>query len=107
MTAKFYVSEQNSFFILSTEFLYQRRDSRYERLTDTNPWISNISVWILVVERFTRLTVASHSVVQTVITNSSTNITRCHIHCHVKVAVVRVAVTVTLCRSRQKQNENS
>lgn len=56
--------------------------------TNTDLGVSDIPVRVLVVERFTHLTVMPHSVVQAVITHSTTLVARCQIHRHVKVTLV-------------------
>lgn len=56
--------------------------------------VSDVSSWILIVKRFTGLTVATHGVVETVVTHTSTDVPRSHIHRHVKMTLVGVTVTV-------------
>ena len=57
-------------------------------LTDTNSGVSDVPVGVLVVERFAHLTVASHGVVQAIVTHSSAAVARCQIHGHVEVTLV-------------------
>lgn len=81
---QFNVSVRKHISVLRSCFLQVCPESR---LTDADLRVPDVPVGILEVERFTRLTVASHSVVQTVVANSSTNTARRQIHCHVKVAL--------------------
>lgn len=56
-------------------------------LTFTDPWVPDIFEWIFVVEGFTHLTVASHCVMLTVVTHTSTDISRGQVDGHIKVTL--------------------
>lgn len=66
------------------------------RLTNTDPRVLDISRWVLVEEGFAGFTIATHGVVKTVITHTSTDVPRCQIHRHIKMTLVGVAITVAL-----------
>ena len=68
----------------------------FRRLTDTHSWVPDVFNRILEVEGFAHLTVASHGVVQAVVTHSSAGVACGQIHRHVEVALACVAVTVAL-----------
>lgn len=74
-------------------------------LTLADVGVSDVPLWMLVVERFTLLTVVSGRVVPTVVTNASADVSRSHEHGHVEVTRVRVLVTVTLYRHHRRRRE--
>ena len=63
-------------------------DMEHSTLTYADSWVPDILDGVFVVERFAHFTVASHCVVLTLITHSSTDVARGQIHRHVKVALV-------------------
>ena len=75
------------------EILVSSSVFKLNTLTHTDSWVSDVFVWVLVVEGFARLTVAAHGVVQAVVTDASANVPRGQIHRHVEVALGRVAIT--------------
>lgn len=66
-------------------------------LTLADVGVSDVSLWMLVVKRLALFAVVSGGVVETVVANSSADVSWSHVHGHVKVTRVRVLVTVTLC----------
>lgn len=65
-------------------------------LTLADVGVSDVSLWMLEVKRFTLLAVVSDRVVLTFVTNSAADVSRRHEHGHVEVTRVRVLVAVTL-----------
>lgn len=63
-------------------------------LTSTSGGVSDVPAGVLVVKWFTHLTVASHGVVETVVTDATAGIARGQVHRHVKVTLAGVTVTV-------------
>lgn len=73
------------------------RSGRRPLLTSTDPGVSDVPTEVLVVKWFTHLTVASHGVVETVVTDATAGIARGQVHRHVKVTLAGVTVTVAFC----------
>ena len=69
-------------------------------LTFTEVRIADVSLRVLVVKGSALLTAASHGVVLTVITHSSTDVSSGQVDRHVKVARAGVFIAVTLCVER-------
>lgn len=76
-------------------------------LTYTDPRVSDISRWVLVEEGFAGFTVATHGVVKTVVTHTSTDIPHGQIHRHIKMTLVGVAITVALFAKSKKKVQRS
>lgn len=66
------------------------------KLTYADQGVPDVLDGVFVVERFARLTVASHRVVLTLVTHPSAHVARGQIHRHVEVTQGGVAVAVTL-----------